>query len=200
MPRFLHVGCGPKRKDRTVEAFASPQWEEVTLDIDESVAPDIVDKLPELAHVVPGSFDAVYSAHNIEHLYPHEVPQALAAFHRVLKNDGIAVITCPDLQSIGERLATGDIDLPLYESPRGPVAPLDMLYGFRPAMREGNLYMAHHTGFTLASLRRACDGVGFSGFVGFRRPDRHDLWAMVAKGSRSKDELRDLGMRLLRPL
>jgi predicted SAM-dependent methyltransferase len=79
MPRFLHVGCGPKRKHQTVRAFANAEWEEVTLDIDESVRPDIVDKLPELSQVAPESFDAVYSAHNIEHLYPHQIPLALKA-------------------------------------------------------------------------------------------------------------------------
>ena len=68
MPRFLHVGCGPKRKNRTVKPFATSDWEEVSLDIDESVKPDIVDKLPDLSCVKSGSFDAVYSAHNIEHL------------------------------------------------------------------------------------------------------------------------------------
>jgi predicted SAM-dependent methyltransferase len=114
MRRFLHVGCGPKRKNRTVEAFATPEWDEVTLDIDESVRPDIVDKLPELASVEAESFDAVYSAHNIEHLYPHEVPLALGAMRRVLKPDGFVILTCPDLQSIGERLAAGEIDTPIY--------------------------------------------------------------------------------------
>jgi len=33
MSRFLHVGCGHKRKRETVEAFAAADWEEVTLDI-----------------------------------------------------------------------------------------------------------------------------------------------------------------------
>ena len=65
---LFHVGCGPKRKNQTVKAFASPEWEEVTLDIDKSVKPDLVDKLPELSQVESNSFDAVYTAHNIEHL------------------------------------------------------------------------------------------------------------------------------------
>ncbi|MFL5130654.1 MAG: class I SAM-dependent methyltransferase, partial [Microvirga sp.] len=100
-------GCGPKRKGQTVQAFATSEWEEVTLDIDESVKPDLIDKLPELSQVESNSFDAVYSAHNIEHLYPHEVPLALKAMRRVLKVDGFVILTCPDLQTIGERLASG---------------------------------------------------------------------------------------------
>jgi SAM-dependent methyltransferase len=169
MRRFLHVGCGPKRKSETVKAFASAEWEEVTLDIDESVSPDIVDKLPELSQVESESFDAVYSAHNIEHLYPHEVPLALTAMRRVLKRDGFVILTCPDLQTLGERLAAGEIEEPIYTSGRGPVSPIDMLYGFRPAMKEGNLYMAHHTGFTLkssvmpASKRASPSSWGFAG-------------------------------------
>src|SRR5690348_12554518 len=112
MPRFLHVGCGRARKRNTIKPFASPDWEEVTLDIDEGVGPDIVDRLPELARVASGSFDAVYSSHCIEHLYPHEVPGAFEAFHRVLRSDGILIVRTPDLQAIGERLASGDIDTP----------------------------------------------------------------------------------------
>jgi len=146
------------------------------------------------------SFDAVYSAHNIEHLYPHEVPNALSAFFRVLKPNGVAIITCPDLQSIGERIAAGALDQPIYESPLGPVSPLDMLYGFRPAMRDGNFYMAHHTGFTLSSLRDACKGVGFTAFVGRRRPARHDLWALVTKGVCDEQELRERAAYLLQPV
>jgi SAM-dependent methyltransferase len=200
MRRFLHVGCGPKRKSQTVKPFATPEWEEVTLDIDESVKPDIVDKLPELSQVESESFDAVYSAHNIEHLYPHEVPLALKAMHRVLKADGLVILICPDLQVLGERLAAGDIDTPLYASGRGPISPIDMLYGFRPAMQEGNLYMAHHTGFTMKSLGSACIQAGFSNFLGFRRPRRHDLWGLATKTRRTEQEMRELGKIYLKPL
>jgi SAM-dependent methyltransferase len=200
MPRFLHVGCGPKRKNQTVKAFAASEWEEVTLDIDRSVKPDLVDKLPELSQVESNSFDAVYSAHNIEHLYPHEVPLALQAMRRVLKPDGFAILTCPDLQTIGEQLASGDIETPIYTSRRGPVAPLDMMYGFRPAMAEGNLYMAHHTGFTLKSLSSACVRAGFAKFLGLRRPRKHDLWGLATKLPKTDDELKELGRIYLTPV
>jgi hypothetical protein len=200
MPRFLHVGCGHKRKDRTIRAFVDVAWEEVTLDIDEGVRPDIVDKLPELAQVEPDSFDAVYSAHNIERLYPHEVPLALSAMHRSLTGDGFLILTCPDLQAIGERLAAGDIETPIYRSSSGPVSPIDMLYGFRPAMTRGNLYMAHHTGFTIKSLSTACLQAGFAEFIGFRRRDSHDLWGLATKARKTDQEIRELGRFYLRPV
>lgn len=39
---FLHVGCGPARKEQTVRGFNTPEWAELRFDIDESVNPDIV--------------------------------------------------------------------------------------------------------------------------------------------------------------
>ena len=200
MPRFLHIGCGRKRKHQTVAALADAAWDEVTLDIDANVEPDIVDKLPELSKVGSDTFDAAYSAHNIEHLYPHEVPLALKAMRRVINPDGFVILTCPDLQTVGERLSVGDIETPIYTSRSGPVSPLDMLYGFRPAMKGGNLYMAHHTGFTLKSLANACGQAGFAQFFGFRRPNRHDLWGLATKSQKTDDEIQELGKIYLRPI
>jgi SAM-dependent methyltransferase len=196
---FLHVGCGRRRKDRTVEAFAGPDWNEVTLDIDERIRPDIVDSLPDLEKTPSGRFDAVYSAHILEHLYPHEIEPALRSFWRVLNDDGFAIATCPDLQSIGERLAAGDVEKPLYVSPAGPVTALDVLYGFRPALAKGNLFMAHHGGFTVQSLVAAFREAGFPAGIGFRRPERYDLWVIASKKKLSKSELFDLRRRFLVP-
>ena len=42
MKTFLHVGCGPKRKDQTTRGFNTPEWHELRLDIDQSVTPYIV--------------------------------------------------------------------------------------------------------------------------------------------------------------
>jgi SAM-dependent methyltransferase len=172
-----------KRKDRTITAFAGDDWREVTLDIDERVRPDVVDRLPELATIADGSFDAVYSSHNIEHLYPHEIPVAFAAFRRVLKEDGFAIVTCPDLQTVAEALASGDIDTPLYMSSAGPVSALDMLYGFRPALARGNLFMAHHCGFTLKSLAAAFKSAGFARVAGLRRPEARDVWTIATRSA-----------------
>lgn len=93
---FLHVGCGPAYKDRTTRAFIPPDWNELRFDINEKANPDIVGTMLDMSDVADASVDAVFSSHNIEHLYPHEVPLALAEFKRVLKEDGFVVIACPD--------------------------------------------------------------------------------------------------------
>ena len=59
--------------------------------------------------------DAVFSP--IEHLYPHDVPVALSEFLRILKPQGIAVITCPDLQSVCELVAQDKLTDTAYQSP-----------------------------------------------------------------------------------
>ncbi|MBV8636432.1 MAG: SAM-dependent methyltransferase, partial [Burkholderiaceae bacterium] len=77
MKTFLHVGCGPKRKENTTRGFNTPEWNEVRFDIDEKARPDIVGTMLDMSGVESGSVDAVFSSHNIEHIYPHEVPVAL---------------------------------------------------------------------------------------------------------------------------
>lgn len=140
---FLHVGCGPKRKPSTPRGFVSADWNELRLDIDESVAPDIVGTMIDMSQVADSSVVTLFSSHNIEHLYPHEVPLPLAEFKHVLNPGGFVVITCPDLQSVYALVVEDKLTDPAYVSPAGPIAPIDILYGHRPAMAKGNLYIAH---------------------------------------------------------
>ena len=98
--KLLHVGCGTHDKSSTTDVFARDEWKETRLDIDDSVNPDIVASITDMSAIEDKSYDAVYSAHNIEHLYAHEVPLALKEFHRVLNVKGIAFIRCPDLLTI----------------------------------------------------------------------------------------------------
>jgi predicted SAM-dependent methyltransferase len=117
MKTFLHIGCGPKRKDQTTQGFNTPQWQEVRLDIDASVNPDTTGTMTDMSGVADGSVDAVFSSHNIEHLYPHEVPKALAEFIRVLRPRGFLIVTCPDLQSVCALVAEDKLTEAAYTAP-----------------------------------------------------------------------------------
>ncbi len=193
MKTFLHVGCGPKRKDRTTRGFNTDAWAEIRLDIDPNVSPDIVGTMTDMSAVKDASVDGVFSSHNIEHLYPHEVPLALAEFKRVLKPGGFAMITCPDLQSVCALVADDKLTEPAYTSPAGPIAPVDILYGHRSALAKGNLFMAHRCGFTLKVLMGTLRAAGFASVAGKRRGHPHyDLWAIAAKSPMEEKALQAL--------
>ena len=178
--KFLHVGCGHQTK-QGIKGFDSDQWEEIRFDIDESVKPDIVGTLTDMSAVPTASVDAIFSSHNIEHLYAHEVALALKEVHRVLKSGGFVVVTCPDLQSVCEVVARGGLLDTLYVSPAGPITPMDILYGHRGYLKNGNKYMAHNCGFTYKVLDSFFKEAGFVRTRGVERPTSFDLWLIALK-------------------
>ena len=193
MKTFLHVGCGPKRKAQTTNGFNTPDWHELRLDIDPSAQPDVIGTMTDMSAVASESVEAIYSSHNIEHLYPHEVPMAIVEFLRVLKPDGFFVVTCPDLQSVCKLIAEDKLTEPAYTSPAGPIAPLDILYGLRSAMSQGNLYMAHRCGFTQRVLTATLQASGFKSVATTARGYPYfDLWAVATKSQESESQIRKL--------
>ena len=189
---FLHVGCGPARKENTTAEFSSGSWHELRFDIDANVNPDYIGTMTDMSAIEDSSVDAIYSSHNIEHLYAHEVAEALSEFKRVLNEDGFLVLTCPDLQEVAKLVAEDKLTEPAYTSPAGPIAPLDILYGFRPSIAQGNTYMAHRCGFTETVLRGTLVANGFTAVATMRRPSAFDLWAVASVCARSEDELKSL--------
>lgn len=189
MKTFLHVGCGPSRKQHTTPGFNTNEWKELRFDIDKSVEPDIVGTMLDMSAVPDSSVDAVYSSHNIEHLYPHEVTLAMSEFRRVLKDDGYLIITCPDLQAVCQLVAEDKLTDVAYTSPLGPISPIDILFGLRSSMEQGNLYMAHRCGFTLNVLLATLRDHGFTSYAGIRRPKSFELWAVGSMRAMTEEEL-----------
>ena len=159
--RVLNVG-GQSRGIQLPGPYA--MFEQVLLDLDPSVGADIVLDVRELTTLAPQQFDAVYCSHNLEHVRQHEVPVVLAGFRHVLKPGGLAQIIVPDLQELMLICVQQGIDLDglLYESPAGPITPLDVLYGHGGIIAQsGQDFYAHRTGF---SRRTLANGVEASGF------------------------------------
>ena len=194
MKTFLHVGCGHYTKSQA-PGFNNDNWKEIRFDIDKNVNPDIEGTLTDMSLVKTGSVDAVYSAHNIEHIYPHEVPFALKEFFRVLKDDGIVVITCPDLQGVCEAVVKDRLLEPLYETPAGDkISPIDILYGWRRDLAKGNEHMAHKGGFTYTSLNTSFFEAGFKARYGGRFPmgGQHNLYLVAFKEKVPEEEIKKI--------
>ena len=199
MKTFLHVGCGQKRQSQITLGFGDvTRWKELRLDIDPQVQPDVEGTMLDMSLVPTGSVDAVYSSHNIEHVYPHEVMVAMSEFLRVLAENGFLVITCPDLQSVSALIADDKLTEPAYDSPAGPIAPIDILYGFRKSIERGNHFMAHKCGFTRKVLHGTLQAAGFKSIGSLARGHPfYDLWAVAAKDDRTDDEMRVLASQHL---
>ncbi|HEU4701308.1 MAG TPA: methyltransferase domain-containing protein [Conexibacter sp.] len=175
----LHVGCGPRDHYTLHESFRTPEWHELRLDVDPGVKPDIVASITDMSPVPTDSVDAVYSHHNIEHVFAHEVPVALAEFLRVLKPGGEVLISTPDLQSVARVIASGRLEEALYRAEVGEVTPLDIVYGLRCDIERGREYMAHRTGYTARTLALRLHQSGF-GHVQIA-VEEWALWAKARK-------------------
>jgi predicted SAM-dependent methyltransferase len=187
MKTFLNVGCGPTRSK--IKGFDNGDWKEIRFDIDENVNPDIVGTLTDMKLVKTGSVDAVHSAYNIDHIYPHEVSVALKEFHRVLNKDGIVFIRCPDIQTVCEAVVNDKLLAPLYEAPNGePISPIDILFGNRQEIAGGNEYMTKKCGFTYSVLDRMFSEAGFKARYGGRIPLNGGELALVAFKQKKTEE------------
>jgi SAM-dependent methyltransferase len=195
MLTVLHVGCGPQKGRLAVNGFGADDWRELRLDIDPAAEPDIIGTMTDMADVATQSVDAIFSSHNIEHLYAHEVPVALAEFVRVLKPEGFLVVTCPDLQSVCALVADDQLAEAAYVSPAGPIAPLDILFGLRTQMAQGNLYMAHRFGFTKRTLTETLGAAGFQTIACLQRAASFDLWAVASKNILTGAEITALAQK-----
>lgn len=163
---LLHVGCGSTPLPDFLEEF-----DETRLDISPACRPDIVASMTSLGSI--GPFEAVYSSHSLEHLYPHEVPVALREFRRVLTDGGKAVIIVPDLEDVRPT------EEPLYETSAGPVCGLDLIYGMSRLI-PNDRHMAHHSGFTKETLGDALAAASFS-HVEISRVANFSLMAVAIK-------------------
>lgn len=177
----LHVGCGPIGATPLPGMF--DEWHEVRFDIEPAVDPDIIGTILDMDAVASESVDAVWSSHNLEHVYSHEAPLALREFLRVLRPGGTAYVQVPDLEVPARAILKGRLDAKLYDSPAGDVTPLDMLYGFGPAIARGEHFMAHKGGFTRHTLARRLDEAGFATVNVVSK--NYALWATATRSRKS---------------
>ena len=180
---LVNAGCGPIGA-RLPALF--DDWQELRVDVDPAVKPNIVASITDLSAIPSRSANAVWSAHCIEHLFAHDVARALAEFHRVLADDGFACIIVPDLQAIAQYIGSDRLHETIYQSAAGPVTAHDMIYGLGSAIARGSTSMAHRCGFTPTVMLETLKQLPFAEIVLRRRPNL-ELVAIARKQADSAD-------------
>ena len=192
MKTLLNVGCGWSNISQ-LKGFNNDNWKEIRFDIDKKVNPDIEGTLTDMSLVETASVDAIYSSYNLDHIYAHEVPLALKEFYRVLNEDGFAVVRCPDIQTVCELIAQDKYLELLYESEIGPIYPIDVIYGNRWQIQNGNEYMAKKVGFTYSALNASFAEAGFKSRYGGRFPlNGGELGLIAFKQKKSEEEIKKI--------
>jgi SAM-dependent methyltransferase len=198
--RILNAGAGHMSARGIAPVFRSSSWEEVRLDIDPSVNPNVLGSITDMKDFPKHCFDGVWSSHTLEHLFAHEVPLALCECKRVLKPDGFAIFMCPDLESVAEHLTKYGLDQIAYTSAAGPITALDMLYGHQASVSRGRFSMAHKTGFTAERLGNLLLDAGFP-TVNIRRDEHFEICALAlaedANQERIQSELGGWGHQMI---
>lgn len=178
MKRVLNVGSGPRPIGKMNAVFDPAGWQEIRIDLDPRVEPDFVGSMIDMReHFAPRTFDGIWCSHSLEHLHAHEIPLALKEFRRILRDDGFALLSCPDLETVMTLFLEHGSDHVVYQSAAGPITPLDMMFGHGPSIASGNLHMAHRSGLTAERLGGLLLSAGFAEAITKRQA--FDLWGLA---------------------
>ena len=188
LKHVLNAGSGSLSARRLHQTFQQTGWQEIRLDIDPAVEPDLIGSVTDMSALISSqTFDAAWASHSLEHLHSYEVVEALLEFRRILKPDGFALITSPDLETVASLVLQHGLDHVAYTSPVGPITPRDMLFGHGDSIRRGMTFMAHRSGFTCESLGSSLLEAGFPMVLAKR--EGFDIWALALMEDSDKNAI-----------
>lgn len=180
MKTLLHVGCGYAQREQVgLRDYLGEDWQHIRVDIDPDVKPDVIDDIRKLSQFADNSADGIYSSHNLEHLHPNDALDALKSFLRVLRPGGSMFALVPDIQIACQWVAEGKGLETIYNSPMGPITPIDMIYGHR-GLTYANQYQIHRCGYTVDSMRWLVNEAGFTQ-MRVLKGQGFDIWAYGEK-------------------
>jgi predicted SAM-dependent methyltransferase len=145
----LNVGFGGIAIKELLYTEVFEGMREISLDIDNKFNPDILADVTDISHIPNNYVTCAYTSHMIEHIDYFKVPSVISELLRVCKPGGYVRILTPNLQVVGEKIASGDLLDVVYESAGGPISPIDIIFGHRHSVHKNRVdFMIHRTGFS----------------------------------------------------
>ena len=80
-----------------------------------------------------------------------------------------------------QQITEGKILNKLYDSPSGPIYPLDVIYGYQKSLHAGNDFMSHKNGFTVETLVSFMKSSNFKSYVAGEAVGSFALWLIAYK-------------------
>lgn len=159
------------------------------MDTDPAAGAQVRGDLLDMSALGESRFDGVFTARTLERLYYHEVVAALRNIRGILAPEGHLVVVCADIQKACAMVAEGKLLETAYESKAGPVAPIDIIYGFRPALVGGRTNLACRCGFTSQSLAATLGKAGFASIWSARNPGAFSVVAVAVPEKQPESHL-----------
>ena len=199
--KLLHVGCGPQTKEQTTKVFNNEAWDEIRFDVDSGCNPNVVGSMIDMHMFEDNTFDAIFSSHNFEHLFFHEAELASNEFFRVLRPTGYVFLLCPDIMSVCEGILKNGPDSVLYKTASGmPISPIDVIYGHRPSIQNGNEFMAHKYGYSEKTLTSVFRKSGFANIATLTRKNHYDIVLIACREELYNGEDKELNKENIKEL
>ncbi len=154
-PILLNIGAG----NEPLNVAALANYKELRYDNDTASRPDILGDIATMQMIPAQSVDVLWASHIIEHVFYGELPGVFGEMKRILKKDGCAILITPNLGSLGPYMEDR-IDETVYTTSAGPIAPLDMIYGYRGFTSRGMTGMMHKIGFNARFLHTTLNMFG----------------------------------------
>jgi hypothetical protein len=171
-------------------------WDVVWLDLNPSLQPDLLMDARDLGTLEPEQFDAVFSSHCLEHIYPHDLRALLHGAWHALKENGFMDVVVPNTRLALQRMVEDNLDLDsfLYHSAGGPICVRDTLWGYaryQEFSHHPELHI-HKNGFSKRTLANLLMAAEFS--TVYVIDDSWDLRVLAFKRKPEARRLESLGV------
>jgi predicted SAM-dependent methyltransferase len=170
----LYLGIGDGEIDPYHYKWIDETWTKVDKFIER---PDVLKMDARKLEFEPGTIEAIYASHIVEHIPYPDIPKMLENWFTVLQPGGWVHINVPDMEWIAEhlvKLCHGD-----YSGMTHYATPTDLInrviYGTHH--HEGEI---HHSGYTEDVLRQCLQDAGFVDIKMEKEFAAHEIGCLLA--------------------